>query len=55
MTKCKRHQWCYIKNSRIGSNPYMGDREEYARWLCPYCGEEKFILIRRNPYGEESL
>ena len=41
--KCEKHQWDYIGNQRIGENPVVAYRNEFAVWICPYCKERNEI------------
>ena len=43
--KCKKHQWDYIGNRRIGENEVWCDNPEYAIWICPYCKEKRLIEL----------
>ncbi|KKL94851.1 hypothetical protein LCGC14_1860560 [marine sediment metagenome] len=46
--KCKKHQWDYVGNYRIGEDIIMMNRPKYAKWICPYCEEEKLVNISKN-------
>ena len=45
--KCKKCQWDYIGNFSIGYEEIIMYRPRFACWLCPYCGKEKLIEIRK--------
>lgn len=46
--KCKKHQWDYVGNYRIGKARIIAEREYFAKWLCPYCDEEKLINLGKD-------
>ena len=51
MIKCKKHQWDYVMNKRIGPSEIVVYNPMYAIWVCPYCNHKKKVKIEKALYA----